>query len=298
MLRKAIALAEKTLVVSLPSIWVKQQNICKGDLLDICTTGSHLIVKKTADQKKTACTLDLEKAGLYSRRALIRLYENGFDEINLLFSSKEHMDYIIPAFQELLGFEIIQQRKSSAVVQDISNQSVEEYDKVFSRTLWLLKQVLEDLHEAVKQHNPQVLQGISQRDIQINKMCHVLMRLISKEKFSSPQERSQHTLLVWHLEYFGDAIKKFATLAAKNRQDKEIAEITADIAKLFESCRSLIAKPDELTLNESRKINDELREKIKKVKDSTIASYLSEAVDMLFQVQIVQMTAALGIHHD
>src|SRR3989344_1396001 len=88
--RKIVQHGPSTLIISLPSNWVKQNGIKKGDELDVKEEGKTLIV--SVDTVATNYSLTEDISGLKPflvTRFLGRAYQKGYDKIYLTHNNVE-----------------------------------------------------------------------------------------------------------------------------------------------------------------------------------------------------------------
>ena len=134
MKRKVSRIGPATLMVSLPSKWVKQFNVEKGDEIDIEEDSNRLIlsVGKTSQSKRIE--IDVSKNPSLTRRFLMDAYRSGFDEVRLNFLDLKELKLIQDTASEiLLGFEIVEQSKNNCVLRNVTKESEEEFDNVLRR---------------------------------------------------------------------------------------------------------------------------------------------------------------------
>ena len=91
-------------IVSLPSKWVQQCNVKKGDELEVEEKGKTLIVSTTVVRSDLSITKDV--SGLIPRlvdRFLARAYQKGYDRIDLIHNDITLLDVVQKKVHELIG---------------------------------------------------------------------------------------------------------------------------------------------------------------------------------------------------
>ncbi|MBU3913379.1 MAG: AbrB/MazE/SpoVT family DNA-binding domain-containing protein, partial [Nanoarchaeota archaeon] len=127
MKRKAIQLAKQTIVVSLPSKWVKQQGIKKGDEIDVEERGSELVIGGRG--KKEEKKIEIDISNLNNRTTgwyLASLYKMGCDIIKIKYDNLSAVKTIGEIIKNaFIGFVIAEQNEKECTIrtvsQDISN---------------------------------------------------------------------------------------------------------------------------------------------------------------------------------
>ena len=91
MKRKVSQIGPSTLMVSLPTKWVKEHNVRKGDELDVSTEQNQVYFSITERKvKNRKCTLDISQFSQYSlARYLEMCYIHNYNEISLFYQNTE-----------------------------------------------------------------------------------------------------------------------------------------------------------------------------------------------------------------
>ncbi|MCG2718692.1 MAG: AbrB/MazE/SpoVT family DNA-binding domain-containing protein, partial [Nanoarchaeota archaeon] len=108
MKRKLIQMAGKTMVVSLPSPWIKKYGLKKGEEIDLEEKGKNILIK--IDSKKEnmgkEILIDIPTEDLFFERSLHVWYRRGYNQITVIFEDKDVLRKIRKSVKKLLGFEI------------------------------------------------------------------------------------------------------------------------------------------------------------------------------------------------
>lgn len=229
MQRKVIQLAGKTLVVSLPHVWVKKQNVRKGDAIFVEEKGNKLLLQPTETGAEQKIVLDV--SGLNSSlvwRYLVTSYVAGFTEIELRFESSEIMNprtkkavntsaFIGATVTSLIGMEIVRVGQSFCIVKEVSMPKKEEFDGVFRR-LFLNVLLLADECVAVLKNNGGREGHWFVLEENINRLTHFCLRLINKNIFSNTRDAFAYADVVNSLECIGD---EYSSLISSKREKRD-----------------------------------------------------------------------------
>ena len=236
MRRKTIQLAKKTLVISLPSKWVKAYAIKKGDELEIETKHDSLFISLHKQQPKTSKRILAEDWGKILSRHLVGLYHKGINEFEIQFASAQHLQGIQTAVSHMIGFEIVQQEKNKVILKDVTGPSDEDFMTVFRRLFLIVLQMFEEGIAAVKKNNKEDIKTVVLKDIEVNKFSHFCLRKINKGDVEDEYKaRIYHTICVL-LEKTADELKR-------NLQDKKRIKELEGLEKLLRSCYELTMNP-------------------------------------------------------
>ncbi|MFW6014603.1 MAG: AbrB/MazE/SpoVT family DNA-binding domain-containing protein [Candidatus Nanoarchaeia archaeon] len=136
MRRKVVLHGPSSLCVSLPSQWVKKNNILKGAELELKESENKIIISDANTSKGTKSTEvsfenmdnDLQK------KTILSLYEKGFDEIKIKYKHENIIKNVHKFLNECrLGFEIISQTNYSFTLRNVAIPERAQFDDLFHR---------------------------------------------------------------------------------------------------------------------------------------------------------------------
>ena len=107
--RKLVKQGAATHMISLPSKWVKDNNLKKGDEVEVENLDKNLVISIEAPKKKTEISIKLSGLTETSIRTLItNTYRTGYDKITVELENSEQFKILKKIIETLLiGFEII-----------------------------------------------------------------------------------------------------------------------------------------------------------------------------------------------
>ncbi|MEM3154425.1 MAG: AbrB/MazE/SpoVT family DNA-binding domain-containing protein [Candidatus Woesearchaeota archaeon] len=238
MRRKVIQIADSTQLISLPRKWAVQHNIKKGDELDIVEEGSRIIVAPASSGELFKRTeIDLAKLEPIIPRVLHALYKVGYDEVILRYQNQEIVAKIQKMLHdEMIGYEIVEQKPSYCVIRTIAGSYNSEYDTILRRTFLLLKTMLEGLVEVIESGNTTTVASLRFMESANNKYTGFCRRVINRNGLKSKLP-NVHYILVEELEKIADQGKYICDylLESKNNVvvDMETKELYKKILALF-----------------------------------------------------------------
>lgn len=155
MKRTVSRMGNSSLVMSLPSQWVKENNVKAGDEIEVDTNGSELNVSLTSI---TLPEKILERTvHNYSSRTVLNIlnyaYRSGHTKIILHYKDQVQLNYIVQSVHTLLmGFEVIEQNKHTCTIQTIAEPSLEKVDVIIRKIFLLLKQFSAEIVQHISEN--------------------------------------------------------------------------------------------------------------------------------------------------
>ncbi|MBD3252322.1 hypothetical protein GF386_01175 [Candidatus Pacearchaeota archaeon] len=232
MKRKIVRQGAATMMISLPSKWIKRNNLGKGDEITISEKDRELIIT-TEDIKKEKKKAVIDVTGLTPlvNRTLMSFYIKGIDELEVYFKDPKEIEIFQKSvINELLGFEIIRQSQKSFLIRDITGLAHQEIDEVIRRIFLILDSMAEELIIAAEKK--QSMNPVIETDSSVNKFVNFCLRILNKEGYKDFSKTSQIYGIVSHLEDIGDIYKEIA----KKLNNKE--KITKDQIHVMEELRN------------------------------------------------------------
>ena len=172
MKRKVIQIAESTQLISLPRKWAIENNIKKGDELEVIPQGKQLSVHVGNNVVVEKTSLDLTKNEVLLERFIASAYRSGYDEVEVRFSNPEIMKKINKVINlQLLGFEVIFHGEKRCVIKNISANLENEFDNILRRTMIILLDMAKSSYEAIEQGKPERLHESISSENTINRFC-------------------------------------------------------------------------------------------------------------------------------
>ncbi|MBD3259299.1 hypothetical protein GF371_01570 [Candidatus Woesearchaeota archaeon] len=238
MKRKVVKQGAATLTVSLPTLWTKKYNIQPGDEIEMEVQDKAVIItnnKPVAIEKKQ---IDISRLHPLINRTILRSYQQGYDELKLVFDRPELIQNAQRVVNELIGFESVEQGKNYCILRDIAGSSAEEFENIYRRIFLLLKSMANDSYDWFGQENYDNLKSIAFRDIDVNKFCNFCLRHLNKKGYKDYTKTSTIFFVIQRLEEIGDGYKELINQIAENKiePDKDLLNIYKKTAQLLNLC--------------------------------------------------------------
>ncbi|MBT5023440.1 phosphate uptake regulator PhoU [Candidatus Woesearchaeota archaeon] len=243
MKRKVSQIGPATLMVSLPAKWLRQHNVKKGDEMEILEQqgGLFLRIDSKSNPEILKTSIDIHKLGNLAKRAMGALYKAGYDEIEVFFQSEKEFKIVQITSEDLIGFEIINQRKSSCTLKELSSISDVDFNNILNRIFFLQLSIADDALGAIKDDNWGMLPSLVQRDDSVNRFANYCRRFLNKVGHKDRITNTMMYYIVNELENTGDIYKEFLEYVVTNKIQKidkkiiDVLELDNKLLRLFYS---------------------------------------------------------------
>jgi phosphate uptake regulator len=207
--RKAIQLAGKTMVVSLPSKWVKSHNIIKGQDIDLEEKGRELIIKAEGEPEVRKAEFDTRGQSERMINWMLFSYNRrGYDEIELIYDKPEVVKHVQQAIKDFfIGFVIINQTKTRCIIKSVSKDSEEEFDNTLRRAFLVTLTMGENLLESLNTNDFESLENNLSLEKTNNQLTNFCQRILVKKGHPHPEKTCFYYVIIWNLEKVCDNYK-------------------------------------------------------------------------------------------
>jgi len=183
--RRTIGLGKSTLVISLPSKWVKKTGVKAGNYVNLTEDKRGLLYLSTEDLEAKESEVKIEIPPFFEsegiRKVLQSSYISGYDKILVVTkeSTKISKD-VEEAVKDLIGFEIVNQTHDSFTIKDIGGKSSEDIGNLVRRSFYIVMELSKDSLDAFKSKNNNTLKDLAKRNYAVEKLCFFSMRQLNK----------------------------------------------------------------------------------------------------------------------
>ncbi len=305
MRRKVIQIAESTQLISLPRKWALKHNIKKGDELEVAEEGSRIFVSPVGSAELFKRTeIDLAELGPIIPRVLHALYKVGYDEVLLRYPNQEVVMQIQQMLHdEMIGYEIIEQKPTYCVIKTIAGGYDSEYDTILRRTFLLLKTMLEGVVAVMETGDTTTVPSLRFMESGNNKYTGFCRRIINRNGLKTNKLISVQYTLVEELEKIADQAKYMCDYLLESKDnakvDKEIQQLYREVLDLFvgtyENYYSFdIKNLVELFANRKKIINKALMHlRAKVVKQSQHLHYIVNVAQLIANILSFELELSL-----
>lgn len=256
-------MAGKTMVVSLPSEWVKRFNIKKGEDIDIVESGSKLIIGMEKGLQEEKIKIKVSGPSKLIRRYIGNLYKKGYDEIEVRFDDITVLKEIEKHLELFIGFEIIEHGKDYCIIRDIAHGEELELNTMLRKSFFTTLSLAEDSITAIQRKEYSKLKEIALLEHNQNKQYIFCLRILNKYGYKLHKKYAFMYLLVERLEEVCDEYKYICDYlyvnGGKLKIKEEILEFFKEVnnmLKMFYDC--YYSQLDEKKIEDTIKIKEKL----------------------------------------
>ena len=290
-----------SILVSLPSLWIKSNNLKKGSIVPVHINRDNSISifaseDDTADKIKEltipypSVSMDMLVNQVYGGYLL------GYDMIRIKASSQlsfEDADRIKKAIRKLVGLEIVDEDGFHISAQFLLDADTLDAEKILRRMSAIVAGMYRDMLEAIRlKQNSNIRKVISGRDDEVDRQYFLLVRLIRSammdQKLAGKLNLSNIDILDYRiaanlLESAGDYIVDLANTIDLSRIKAvdEIVEAGVLVEKMHERSVAAFVNKNRSESNGVVKMYDNFMEIINSIKRSVDSNNVESTVAVL-----------------
>jgi len=208
MKRKVALIGPSTYMVSLPSKWAKENNVKKGDEVEVEAKDKELIIsteKKLPEVKR----LDLEEkeVGHFHKYLLAYLYHKGYDEIRISLRGRNASLTIQERMDQLIGYEVVSETDKSITIKSVSEPNQKEFDSILRRIFLIQLEMSSSCYDAFLKADYDLLGKISLMESTNNRLTDYCKRMINKFGYKERENTTFIYVIIRDLERLADMYK-------------------------------------------------------------------------------------------
>jgi phosphate uptake regulator len=229
-----------SMLVSLPSDWIRSHSLKKGDIVTIETSNDSSVTIIPRDSKKgSPKEVTIPLRDISADRFLNQIYGSyllGYELIHI--NGKSPIDYgtrerIKSAIGKLVGLEIVDEDSFKITIQFLLDAHSMEVSKILKRMSSIVAGMHRDTISSLYNKNEMTSDLIRQRDDEVDRQYFLIVRLMRSammdRKLASSLNLSNIDLLDYriaanHIESAGDNISALASIVYTSQEDPFIFE--------------------------------------------------------------------------
>ena len=275
MKRKVVKHGPSSLIISLPSKWVKRHNVKGGDELDVLEKQNSLEITTKALPKDLSVTIDI--TGLDRTSILVYLqgmYRKGYDEINVHFKNQKTKHFrkkkevqVLSVIQNVItrfiGVEIVKQTKDFVQIRQISEDSKKDFAVLMKRTGMLIIEAFEEFERCLKDNDDDTY-PVEHHHMIVTKFINYCMRLISKGAVKDTSDALTLYQIFAVLDKIMDLLKEAERDKARYNISfpKESVEIVSDVTEAMRVFHKFFFSKDLKLAYDLESRRDKIKQKI------------------------------------
>lgn len=289
-----------SILISLPSQWVKSNNLKKGSIVPVDINRDNSISifpsEDAADETKEV-TIPYSAAAMDTLvNQVYGAYLLGYDMIRIKASSQisfEDADRVKKAMRKLVGLEIVDEDGFHISAQFLLDANTLDAEKILRRMSAIVAGMYRDLLEAIRSKENSIRRVITGRDDEVDRQYFLLVRLIRSammdQKLAGKLNLSNIDILDYRiaanlLESAGDYIVDLAGTMQDLSRIKivdEIAEAGALVEKMQEKSVAAFVNKNRAESNTVVKTYEMFNEIIGSIKGSAESKNPESAIALL-----------------
>jgi len=293
MRRKLIQHGLSSLTVSLPSKWVKENNLKKSDEVELDELNGKLIISTKKHYEPQKIEVDITNSQPMIRKIIGATFKSGYDEVNIKFSSFDELKAVQDLMREQFsGFEIISQSKSSILIKNVSQPNFEEFNHVLRRFFFVLNHMASDVSEAIDKNDFKWLKNTTLMKIESDKYADYCRRAINMGFETEFKRLAPLYTIIEQLEKIVDRYRDLADYTSSNKinVNNKIKSVVKNLSGFQESFYNLFYKFEFSKIIEFGKNKETLQKELDKVslecskKEIKIMTLLDRILNLIFDL--------------
>jgi phosphate uptake regulator len=288
MKRKIVKQGQATMTISLPASWIKKFSLKEGDELDIEESGNRIEITTAKVTGGRKAELDASKLGIFTKNDLSHLYILGYDEIIINFKDEGVLKQIKERIPDCIGYEIIDQSEKQITIKSISSALEGEFDNILRKVFLILKEMSENIYEALNKKEFERLKQIRDMESINNKFTSFLLRLLAKKGYSKQNRTLQAYDMVQNLERIADEYKYLCDnlMNSKKPIDKEALALLEEVNNYYSLLYHLYYKfePEKKAsvYKKRKELDDAANNLLKKNKEIVLSHHLISLIEKIY----------------
>lgn len=247
--RKLIKFGNSSHVMSIPTSWLKKNNLNKGDLIYFKENSNNELILspelKQEEPKDKAITIETKHKDIETvRREIFSAYINNYNTINVVGKGiSNNSEFLRDLLDKLVGLEVVEQTSESIIAKDFLNIKEVSIKEIVRKIDIITRSML---HDSVESLNKSLYDSIYQRDNDVNRLTYLVHKVIKValnnhaiyEHFNIKHDKLVDCWrLTIYLEKIADITKRiarnFKKLKISKEEAKRLKQIYSEIEKEY-----------------------------------------------------------------
>lgn len=233
MRRKVIQLGTNSLLVSLPSSWVKNHGIRKGDEVEVNETQSSITVTSSQTAKRNR-TLALADNPELAARQINIAYKRGIDELEVQYENPKAYAAALEQLKNLIGFEVVESGKRRAIIKNIATGDAGDFTTVLRRAFLTLIEMSESAEECAAKNSKEAAGHLKVAEFNIDRLTDFCKRLLNKQGMDDTAATTMNYGILKDIERMADHYAALAESKTPRNAASILGESRAQLRVLYE----------------------------------------------------------------
>ena len=167
-------------MISLPTKWIKENKLDKGDEINLEEKGDSLTISLNPETKIKETEVTIHSSTESAMRTILtNVYRAGYDKVKVNVQNNEELKIVEKLVsRQLLGFEIIKKGDKFCLIENITEPSKDQFNNIFSKMILNIEELF-DLCKIAFDGGK--FEGFIQTEEKIKQFDNFCRRIISKE---------------------------------------------------------------------------------------------------------------------
>ncbi|NTV23769.1 MAG: phosphate uptake regulator PhoU [Nanoarchaeota archaeon] len=294
MKRNLIRQGTSTLTLSMPSKWVKRNNLMPGSEVNVEEKENTLKIslQETRKEKKSTEVLLDSNHEKHIKVILRNLYRLGYDNILVKYKKEKTLEEVSTAIRQfLIGYEITGTSPESCHIENISEPIDENLEVILHRILFIIKELFSILTDDMSKKNLAHLAIVRERVHSVDRYHNYCLRMMTRQNAI----QLTYTQLLTYSDLLAHSFLHLYEDSKDKLAEARQVELIADISRSFaEIVKGLQGKDLNIVTKNTRELNDAFHHEglvMVESKGGILSYYLCEIIRLSYLCS----SAAIGI---
>lgn len=292
MRRKLVKQGKGALTLSLPSRWIREQQLKPGDELIIDERDTDLVLRTEGKKPAQTTSIELDFMSPEAYRSILGgLYRGGYDSIEVMFDDRRVLQNLEKAANSIYGFEVFYVSEQKCTVRTIYDDENTDISMHIDRMIYTIQTMQQIIENELKAGTRSAEQELLQLRNNVLKQRDLIVRVIRKKRLLGNDAFPYYTI---SLSLWGAARNyhhMYADLAGK--QKVEILEKTNRYFR--DSFKKIRSMDMDDYLARHKRYTEVYKACTDKLEGNPLASY---CMSIVLQVQLADSSIFLLNHRD
>lgn len=227
------------MMVSLPTKWIKENSLDKGDEIDLEEEGNQLIISKDTQKTKKEIIIDITVPHPAAIRVMItNAYRSDYNKIKVTYKEPKTYEIIKQLLDEqLFGYEILEKEKDFCIIENIASLEENQFDNIFSKLIMNIEDSFDHVEQLINGEKPD-FEKTQNKTKEFDNLCR---RIIAREDKNKSEVRLDFNSELIHAQR---ELYLLMVYMSKNKTkfDKAEIELLRNVRKSFNMLKEAYQK--------------------------------------------------------
>lgn len=179
--RKLVQQGQSTLMVSLPSTWIRDNDLKKGDAVSLSEEQGDLLISMVNKNVKTKVAVSSSHPFI-AKAIILNGYRKGHTILALSLADAKQAQLVEDiCYHNILGFEVTKREGKECIIEALSEPELEQYDVILKKFFFSVKELYALYEERLSNSTSISLAEITSLEERILKYVNFCRRLAGRK---------------------------------------------------------------------------------------------------------------------